>query len=129
MTAAEVASIESLRQLLGVLDRDPAELAEALRGAREALIRDPVDQAELDLTELEFLRRRARDPRLSPRIGASTERARKSALMARLRSVSSTPSSDSETWFELAEIRAELRLLGMTPEIEIATRERERRLA
>jgi hypothetical protein len=128
MTAATSASTDTLRQLLGALDRDPAELAEALRAAREAMVEDVGDQAELDIAELEFLRRRARDPRLAPAIAASTARARRSALRVRLRTVIAAPPGDCEAWFELAEVRAELRLLDMAEELELATSERQRRL-
>ena len=113
MTETDAPRSQRLADLLTALDRDPVELVEALRLARESVVVAGPEAIDLDLAELEFLRRRARDPRLGDELRDATSSARSLSIEARLRRALATRSMDPAALFDLAELRAEARLLGL----------------
>ncbi|MFO1054358.1 MAG: hypothetical protein U1F36_19230 [Planctomycetota bacterium] len=117
-----------LAELLATLDRDPAQLVEDLRRARESALGDRPEAVDLDLAELEFLRRCARDPRHVSLRGPAN-RARQVSLAAGLRRALAMPPGEPEALFDLAELRAEARLLDLGDLAEEALRARDERLA
>ncbi|MBI5849556.1 MAG: hypothetical protein HZB39_00735 [Planctomycetes bacterium] len=129
MTGAGAAETPSLARLLQALDRDPRALIDDLRRARESATSGGPDAAELDLAELEYLRRRARDPRLAQDLAARTVDARRLALEVRLRDALARPEGDHEVLFELAELRAEFLLLEADGPASDAARARDERIA
>lgn len=118
-----------LARLLLALDRDPQELIRELAAARDAASAGTALADELDAAELEFLARRARDPRLAHRLDAQTATARRHVLEARLRATAQRPLHDRDALFDLAELRAELRMLGLDEAAAAAARARDERIA
>jgi hypothetical protein len=120
------AAATPLEDLLVDLDREPRQLIEALRTARE---RAGGTGADLDEVELEFLERRAADRRLHSLLAAPVGAARLAGLRARLRDLLAAEPGDPAALFDLARVRAELRLGGLAAEADAARRALTERIA
>lgn len=118
-----------LRQLLRATDRDPVELVEEIRVARE----DRTAAAgvgvarDLDTVEMRFLLARAARSKAGSELRAEVERAERAWLAHQRRSLAEAEPGAAFALFDLVELRASLRGKGMADEaaqvaVEIAER-------
>ncbi len=111
MRTAPPTESDRLAELLADLEREPVTLIDDLRAAREAAEDgDPRLAQELARAELEYLERRAGDPRASAPLRAAFADAARAAQRARERELAAAPEDDPAALFDLAELCAELRL-------------------
>ncbi len=102
----------ALADLLRAVPEDPIELVERLRTARERATEDTGLQVELLAVERRFLAHQAARPGASAALRDAFEVANDRALEHAEQQLRSAPDTDAAVLFDLAELRATLRVAG-----------------